>query len=155
MCWSLNLFLNRFYMFKVNLFVHGAGRRLDQRRRRLLPVFSLPSQRSVLPVETTASRVVFLLCASSGNHNGERATSTRQCHGVFTDQFFFQNGFGSNFEYLLNSTNQLAKPTDLKMIFFALVLTTFSFLFDILHFECAHRHGGDSIFAGKSALKCV
>ena len=29
------------------------------------------------------------------------------------------NGFGANFEYLLNSTNQSAKPTDLKMIFFA------------------------------------
>ena len=28
---NLNLFLNRFYMFKINLFVHGARRRLDQR----------------------------------------------------------------------------------------------------------------------------
>ena len=27
--------------------------------------------------------------------------------------------------------------------------------FDISYFECARRHGGDSIFAGKSALKCV
>ena len=24
-----------------------------------------------------------------------------------------------------------------------------------LYFECAHRRGGDSIFSGKSALKCV
>ena len=51
------------------------------------------------------------------------------------------------FEYLLNSPNQSAKPIDLKMLFF--------FLLDILYFECAHRHGGNSIFAGKSALKCV
>ena len=41
-------------MFKVNLFVHSAGRRLDQRSRRMLAVVSLPSQRSVRPGETTA-----------------------------------------------------------------------------------------------------
>ena len=41
-------------MFKVNLFVHSAGRRLDQRSRRMLAVVSLPSQRSVRPRETTA-----------------------------------------------------------------------------------------------------
>ena len=35
------------------------------------------------------------------------------------------------------------------------LLITLVFLFDILYFECAHRYGGDSIFAGKSALKCV
>ena len=34
------------------------------------------------------------------------------------DTFYFSNGFGVNFEYLLNSTTQLEKPTDLKMIFF-------------------------------------
>ena len=37
-------------------------------------------------------------------------------------RFCFQNGFGANFNYLLNLlnfTNQSAKPTDLKMIFFA------------------------------------
>ena len=28
-------------------------------------------------------------------------------------------------------------------------------LFDILYFKCAHSHGRDSLFAGKSALKCV
>ena len=44
-------------MFKVNLFVHSAGRRLDQRRRRMLAVVSLPSQRSVRPGETPACRV--------------------------------------------------------------------------------------------------
>ena len=45
----------------------------------------------------------------------------------------FLERFGANFEYLLNSTN-----LDLS---------------DILYFECAHRHSGNSIFAGKSALK--
>ena len=30
-------------MFKVNLFVYSAGRRLDQRSRRMLAVVSLPS----------------------------------------------------------------------------------------------------------------
>ena len=39
---SLNLFWNRFYLFKGNLFVHSAGRRLDQRIKRLLAVVSLP-----------------------------------------------------------------------------------------------------------------
>ena len=34
---------NRIYMFKVNLLVHSAGRRLDQRSRRMLAVVSLPS----------------------------------------------------------------------------------------------------------------
>ena len=52
------------------------------------------------------------------------------------------HGFGANFEYLLNSTNQSAKPTDMKMTF----STPFSFPFQgVLYFECAHRHGGDSI----------
>ena len=36
-----------FYLFKVNLFVHGAGRRLDRRSKQLLAVVFLPSQRSV------------------------------------------------------------------------------------------------------------
>ena len=44
-------------MFKVNLFVHSAGRGLDQRSRLMLAVVSLPSQRSVRPGETTACRV--------------------------------------------------------------------------------------------------
>ena len=38
---SLNLFWNRFYLFKVNIFVHSAGRQLDQRIKRLLAVVSL------------------------------------------------------------------------------------------------------------------
>ena len=38
---SLNLFWNRFYLFKVNIFVHSAGRRLDQRIKRLHAVVSL------------------------------------------------------------------------------------------------------------------
>ena len=52
-------------MFKVNLFLHGAGRRLDQRSsaRRLLTVVSLPFQRSVRPGETTARSVIIQLQA--------------------------------------------------------------------------------------------
>lgn len=40
---SLNLFKNTFYLFKVDLFLYGAGRQLDQRSKRSVPVVSLPS----------------------------------------------------------------------------------------------------------------
>ena len=52
-------------------------------------------------------------------HKPERATSMHSYPCVFTDQFIFRMVFGANFEYLLNSTNQSAKRTDLKMTFFA------------------------------------
>ena len=54
MCESLILFFNtcRFRLFKVNIIVHGAGRRLDQRSKRLLAVVFLSSLRSVRPGET-------------------------------------------------------------------------------------------------------
>ena len=46
---SLSLFLNKFYLFKLNLFVHGPGRRLDQESKQSLAVFfSLPSVASCL-----------------------------------------------------------------------------------------------------------
>ena len=45
-------------------------------------------------------------------HNLERATSMR-----FNRPVYFKNGFGTDFDYLLNFINQSAKPTDLKMIF--------------------------------------
>ena len=51
-------------------------------------------------------------------------------------------------------TNQSAKHIDLKMIIFAF-WRRYLFLVDILYFECVRRRGGDSIFVGKSALKCV
>ena len=38
---TVNQLLNWFYQFKVNLFVHGAGRRLIQRDERLLALVSL------------------------------------------------------------------------------------------------------------------
>ena len=60
---------------------------------------------------------------------------------AFFGPVYIYNGFGANREYLLNYSNHSAEPTDLKRIF--------------LYFECAHRRGGDSIFARKSALKCV
>ena len=34
------------------------------------------------------------------------------CHSVFMDQFIFGTVLAPNFEYLLNSTNRSAKPTD-------------------------------------------
>ena len=73
-------------------------------------------------------RVRRVFSTGSGAHNPERVTFVRPCHGVFTDQFFFLECFGVNFEYLLNSTNQSAKPTHLKRIFFCLLIT-FSFPF--------------------------
>ena len=57
-------------------------------------------------------------CIVPGAHNAERITSTlvsRRFHGPV----YFLNGFGANFGSLLNSTNQSAKPSDLKTIFFA------------------------------------
>ena len=38
---SLNFFKNRFYIFKVNLSIHGAGRRLDEKSKQSLAVVSL------------------------------------------------------------------------------------------------------------------
>ena len=49
----------------------------------------------------------------AGAHNPERA---RLVTAFFT-YHVFKNDFGTNFGYLLNSTNQSAKPADLKMIF--------------------------------------
>ena len=49
----------------------------------------------------------------AGAHNPERARLVT----AFSQYHAFKNDFGANFEYLLNSTNQSAKPTDLKMIF--------------------------------------
>ena len=40
---KITCFPTGFYLFKVNLFVHGAGRRLDQRSKQLLAVVFLPS----------------------------------------------------------------------------------------------------------------
>ena len=37
------------------------------------------------------------------------ALVSRSFHGLV----YFWNGFGANFDYLLNSTNRSAKPTDL------------------------------------------
>ena len=43
---SLSFFKNRFYIFKVNLCIHGAGRRLDEKIKQSLAVVSL---RNVAP----------------------------------------------------------------------------------------------------------
>ena len=59
------------------------------------------------------------------------------------------------FEYLLNSTNQSAKPTDLTTIFFPFnnVFSFFSFL--ISYTSNAIIDMVEFYFPGKSALKCV
>ena len=49
-CARVNLFSNRFYMFKVNLFVHGAGRYSGFSR--------FVVKFSIRPGETTAHRVL-------------------------------------------------------------------------------------------------
>ena len=51
----------------------------------------------------------------------------RSCHGDFYEPVYLQNGFGAGYEYLLNSTNQSAKPTYLKMIFLPFNIVQFSF----------------------------
>ena len=60
---------------------------------------------------------------SLGAHDPERATSMRSCRGVFTDQFIFRTVLARILNIFLNSKNQSAKPTDLKMIFFFLLIT--------------------------------
>ena len=65
---------------------------------------------------------------TSGAHNPERATSVRLFYGVFTE-----NGLCVNFECLLNSTNQSAKPTDLKMISIFLLFNNVQFSFFIYY----------------------
>ena len=68
------------------------------------------------PWEDSHIKVTGMLVATL---RGGRSEQLLCAHvGVFTDQFIFR-GFGANFEYLLNSTNQSA-------IFFALL---FSFAF--------------------------
>ena len=49
---------------------------------------------------------------------------SRRFHGPV----YFQNGFGSNFESLLNSTNRSAKSTDVEMFFLRFDYVLFSFL---------------------------
>ena len=71
----------------------------------------------LLLIEGTVQLWDTIIARLSGAHNPERATSMRSCHGVFTDQFIFRTVFSANLEYLLNFTNQLAKPTDLCFLF--------------------------------------
>ena len=58
--------------------------------------------------------------ASTGAHNPERATSKDPfIFRTYIIIFFFFFFFFANFENHLNSSNQSAKPTDPKLIFFA------------------------------------
>ena len=69
---------------------------------------------------------------------------------------YFQNGFGTNLEYVLNPTNQSAKPTDLKILIFAFSVNdaTFSFLIS-LYSNCVHSVEDILFLRKKIALKCV
>ena len=103
--------------------------------------------------DTPPERGTFGELQPSGAHNRQRATSMRSCHSVFTDQFIFRTVFGANFE-----SYKFHKPVSKTYIpknYICCLLITLVFLFDILYFECAHRFGGDSIFAGRSGLKYV
>ena len=62
------------------------------------------------------------------------------CHAVFTDQFILRIVLAR----ILNIF-QIPQTSQQRLVL----------LFDILYFECADRHGGDSVFAGESAQKCV
>ena len=75
--------------------------------------------------------MMMMMMMTTGAHNPERATSMRSCHGGFHGPVNFLNDFGLNFQYLLNSTNESAKPTDLKNFFFCLLMR-FSFFFGYL-----------------------
>ena len=61
-------------------------------------------------------------------HNPEWATSMRSCHGVFTDSLFLER-FWREFWISFKFHKPVSKPTDLKMIFFSCLFTTFSFRF--------------------------
>ena len=50
------------------------------------------------------------------------ALVSRRFHGPV----YFWNGFGANFDYLLNSTNRSAKPTDLTNALIDMVEILFS-----------------------------
>ena len=78
----------------------------------------------------------------------------RRFHGLV----YFQNGFGANVEYLLNSTNQSVTPTNLKMfLFFFCRLTTFSFplWYFILRMRSQTWWIIILFLREKSTLKCV
>ena len=65
----------------------------------------------------------------------------------FLQPVYFLNGFDADFEYyFLSPTNQSAKSkgliTNMAFLSFQWCLV---FLFDILHFKCAHRWSGVSI----------
>ena len=73
------------------------------------------------------------------NLNQEAITWNERLPRRSHEPVYFQNGFGTNLEYVLNPTNQSAKPTDLKILIFAFSVNdaTFSFLIS-LYSNCVH-----------------
>ena len=84
----------------------------------------------------------------SGAHNQERATSIRSC--PFSRTSLFLEQFWREYRISLKFHKQVSKTYRPKNDIFCLLIT-FSFPFWYLILQ----NGGDSIFAGKSALKCV
>ena len=100
----------------------------------------------------TSTHATFIAKYPLQAHFPERATSMRSCHGVFTDQFIFRTVL-TRILNIIKFYKPVSKTSDLKMIFFfPFNNVKFSFLISQLYVECVH--GGDSIFEGKSALKC-
>ena len=77
------------------------------------------------------------------------------CVTVLSRTSLFLERFWREFSDIFKFQKPVSKTYRPKNVIFFCLLITFSFLFDILFVECAHRHGGDPIFAEKSALKCV
>ena len=73
---------------------------------------------------------------------------------AFPRTTLFLERFWANVGYLLNFTEPVSKTYRPKNDIFGFLIHLV-FLFDFLCFEWVHRYGGNSIFAGKSALKCV
>ena len=75
-------------------------------------------------------------------------------HGAFTDQFISER-FWCEFRISLNSHKPVSKAYRPKNDNFYLLMTTLRFPFWHLTLRMRSTRGGDSIFVGKFALKCV
>ena len=69
---------------------------------------------------------------------------------LFLERFWREIWISFNFHIPVSKTYRLKND-----IFCFLITFSFPFWYLILPRECAHKHGGVSIFAGKNALKCV
>ena len=88
-------------------------------------------------------RVEFL---KAGTHNPRSEQLPRARVTAFSWTSLFLERFWREFCISLKFHKPVNKTYRPKNDIFCL-LVTFGFPFDILYLECAHRHGGDSIFA--------